>query len=190
MKNQVAESEYGACNLSWSNRVLIIAVAGILLLTLYPFRFAFHTKLAGDVSPFILATGEKHSGAFNAFLNIILFVPFGFGLSEKLREKGQPRLPTLLVTMAAGALFSYAIEVVQNYVPTRDSGWEDVFTNSAGAVSGYFIFELFGKCGLSMPRGLDADWTDSSRYVGRCGYFCFILGLGLRFPFYSRKNPS
>jgi hypothetical protein len=44
---------------------------------------------------------------------------------------------------------SYCIEFVQIYIPTRDSGWEDVFTNATGAVVGYFLFELVGKAILN-----------------------------------------
>jgi glycopeptide antibiotics resistance protein len=145
MKNRVNESRSRASSPSWSNRILIASAAGILFLTLFPFRFAVHTKLAGNASPFLLGTGEKYSGAFNAFLNVLLFIPFGFGLSEKLREKGKSQGATLVVTMLAGAVFSYVIEFIQIYIPMRDSGWEDVFTNATGCVFGFLLFELLGK---------------------------------------------
>ena len=144
----MTESRDGAYSASWSNRILIAAVAGILFLTLYPFRFDVQAKLAGNASPFLLGTEEKYAGAYDAFLNVLLFVPFGFGLSEKLREKGKSQGATLVFTMAAGAIFSYVIEFTQIYIPMRDSGWEDVFTNATGSVVGFFLFELLGKLAL------------------------------------------
>lgn len=128
---------------TWSNRILILAVAGILFLTLYPFRFDFHTP-SGMVSPFLLGKGVKSSGSYDAFLNVLLFMPFGFGLAEKLRERGRSRSLALVTVLMAGALFSYGIEFSQIYVPERESGWEDVFTNASGSVVGFLLFELFG----------------------------------------------
>jgi VanZ family protein len=156
--SQVINSQFRAGNCRWSNRILSLAVAGILFLTLYPFRFSFHANLPGNQSPFLLVSGGKGSGLFAAFLNVLLFVPFGFGLAQKLRDKGNSRVKVLLLTMAAGAFFSYCIEFTQIFIPTRDSGWEDVFTNATGSAVGYFVFELFGGLVLksisNFERGL------------------------------------
>ena len=145
MKSQASALKSEKSASSWSNRVLALAVVGILFLTLYPFRFSLHTNPPLNRSPFLLVSGGKSTGPLNAFLNILMFVPFGFGLAQKLREKGKSGATILLLTMAAGAFLSYCIELTQIYIPTRDSGWEDVFTNTTGAVVGYFLFELVGK---------------------------------------------
>lgn len=149
MKSQASELKSEESAFSWSNRILALAVAGILFLTLYPFRFSLHATPQLNGSPFLLVSGGKSSGPLNAFLNISLFVPFGFGLSTKLREKGKSGATILLLTIVAGAFLSYCIEFVQIYIPTRDSGWEDVFTNATGAVVGYVLFELVGESSLN-----------------------------------------
>ena len=149
MKSQASRLQLENTNSTWSNRILALAVAGILFLTLYPFRFSLHSNPSLDGSPFLLISGGKGTGPLNAFLNISLFVPFGFGLAQKLREKGKSGATILLLTMTAGAFLSYCIEFVQIYIPTRDSGWEDVFTNATGAVVGCFLFELVGEAILN-----------------------------------------
>lgn len=130
---------------SWSSRILLAAIAAILFLTLFPFRFNFHATLPNGASPFLLGSTEKSSGVFIAFLNVLLFIPLGFGLSEKLRERGVSLRITFLAAAAVGALLSYGIEFLQIYIPMRDSGWEDVFTNTTGCVVGLLVFELFGS---------------------------------------------
>jgi hypothetical protein len=92
---------------------------------------------------------------------MLLFVPFGFGLSQKLREKGKSWATILPLTILAGAFFSYCIELMQIYIPTRDSGWEDVFTNTTDTVFGCFLFELAGKSTL----------TSASEIENRCERF-------------------
>ena len=86
----------------------------------------------------------KTAGLLDVFLNVLLFVPLGFGLAEKLRERKMSRMATFCIALAAGAILSYAIEFTQIYIPMRDSGWEDVFTNTTGSVVGFFLFELLG----------------------------------------------
>ena len=163
MTNQASELQLEDLSYRWSNRILVLALAGILFLTLYPFRFSFHAHLSGNRSPFFLINGMKSSGLFAAFLNVLLFVPFGFGLSLKLRERENSGVKVLLLIMAAGALLSYCIEFLQIFIPTRDSGWEDVFTNTTGSVVGYFFLVLFGGVALSLmssvERGLDRFLT-------------------------------
>src|SRR5450432_3848191 len=87
MRNQAIQPLQNAPASSWANRILILATAGILFLTLYPFRFNYHV-LPNNASPFLLGKSAK-SGFVDALLNILLFVPFGFGLGEKLTERGK-----------------------------------------------------------------------------------------------------
>jgi len=128
----------------WSNRILILAVAAILLLTLDPFQFDFGRHLARPLFPFSLGGWGKGVHALDDFLNVLLFVPFGFGLAGKLREWGISRRTTLGLALGAGVLLSYTVEFLQIYIPQRDSGWEDVLTNSFGAFVGAVLYDVIG----------------------------------------------
>ncbi|HXR18022.1 MAG TPA: VanZ family protein [Terriglobales bacterium] len=145
------DSEDSVGEFRWSNRILILAIVGILFLTLYPFRFAFNRHVLATASSFLLE-GSGKSGRLDDFLNVLLFLPFGFGLAGKIREQGKSRMAALALTFAAGALFSYSIEFLQYFIPERDSGWEDVVTNSTGAVVGCLTFQY---CGLAVLRLLN-----------------------------------
>jgi glycopeptide antibiotics resistance protein len=140
---------------SWSNRILIAAVAGIFFLTLYPFRFS----LVRHGPPFLLAGWGKDAGVLDAFLNILLFVPYGFGLAERLRERGKSRAVVLGITFLAGALLSYSVELLQFYIPMRDSGWGDVITNSSGSVLGLFFYELAGAATLHVASRMESTFV-------------------------------
>jgi VanZ like family len=137
----------------WSNRLLFLAVGGILFLTLYPFRFDFASPESGNVFPLLLDGWGKDAGQLDAFLNVLLFVPYGFAVSLNLRARGARRATTLALVLAAGAVLSYTVEFLQLYIPQRDSGWEDVLTNSTGAVAGSVLFDL---CGPAVIRFLSA----------------------------------
>lgn len=144
-KTLAAETSTLPVTRTWSNRILIAALAGIFFLTLYPFEFSLHTKLPPGASPFFLGKAGKGGGPRDIALNILLFMPFGFALAAKLRSKGKSWPVTLLCAWIAGAVVSYGIEFLQIYIPARDSGWEDVFSNSTGSVVGFLAFRLFGR---------------------------------------------
>lgn len=134
ISNQHTENGRAIESHSWSNRFLTLAVAGILFLTMYPFELSAPKPYRS--LPLLLGSGGKGGGLLDIFLNILLFVPFGFALGTKLLRRGKSWGTILICTLAAGALFSYAIELTQLYVPFRDSGWQDVFTNTTGSVIG------------------------------------------------------
>jgi hypothetical protein len=163
----------------WSNRVLVLATAGILFLTLYPFRFDFHAATPAGISPFFLGRSLKPAGFFDGFLNVLLFVPFGFGLAEKSRERGKSFALTLVLAVTAGALFSYTIELLQFYIPQRDSGWEDVFTNTSGSFVGCVSFEVLGKSPLRDLSSCES-WIEAL-LTPRRAFFILLIYFSLWF---------
>jgi VanZ family protein len=141
----------------WSNRILFFSLLGIAYLTLFPFRFDFAARAPFHKYPFLLDTSVKLSTHTDVFLNVLLFVPFGFGLCAKVHKRGSSRWTSLLLALAVGAGASYVVELLQFYIPPRDSGWLDVITNATGSAVGFFLFEL---CGGPILEVL-SKWEDS-----------------------------
>jgi VanZ family protein len=75
-------------------------------------------------------------------INILGFAPFGFFLSAWLRRvKNLPAPRVYGITLLIGACLSLAIELIQVYLPARDSSLMDVFSNILGTALGVFIFK-------------------------------------------------
>ena len=72
-------------------------------------------------------------------INIAGFIPFGFFFCM-LFSSGQPSQKTAVATIILGGLFSLTIEVLQVYIPMRDSGTTDIFTNTFGTVLGVILY--------------------------------------------------
>jgi VanZ like family len=130
MPNPASDAKALPRSSGWSNRILLAAIAGILFLTLYPFRFSVHAHAPLNSSPFLLGSGIKRPSALNVSLNVLLFFPW---------------TASSVATALAGAVFSYGIEFVQIYVPLRDSGWEDIFSNTTGSALGALVYAGFGR---------------------------------------------
>jgi VanZ family protein len=71
----------------------------------------------------------------DAMLNIAGFVPLGIILCVYFSFT-YPRFRAILLATLVGALLSLVIEVLQAYIPSRDSSTTDIITNTIGALIG------------------------------------------------------
>jgi hypothetical protein len=76
-------------------------------------------------------------------INVLGFIPFGFCFSALfLKTARHRRLPSYMSAAILGVGISLAIELIQAYIPTRDSSLMDVISNSAGTILGVVIFKI------------------------------------------------
>lgn len=164
---------------TWANRFLIVSLIGIVYFTIFPFRFDFSVALPGNRSPFLLGPSWKYRNFADFFLNFLLFAPFGFGLAAESRKRSRSWSAGMFLALAGGCFVSYTIEFLQLYIPSRDSGWDDVFSNTLGSVGGFFLFEL---CGAPIFRQLSrAEDAIESRMSPQSASLLLLIYLGAWF---------
>jgi len=74
--------------------------------------------------------------------NILFFVPFGILLTAIILKKYVTcYFPTLLIVPLAAGIFSFVIEYLQLFLPTRYAGIADIFSNTLG--SGFGMLATF-----------------------------------------------
>jgi glycopeptide antibiotics resistance protein len=96
---------------------------------------AVPTLLQSPVSAFEAEWGY----VADIFINIGGFVPFGLALSAFLASLGRIRR-VWVATIVGGLLVSLTIEVLQFYLPTRNSDLTDVVTNTLGTGLGAVLW--------------------------------------------------
>ena len=90
---------------------------------------------------------DNHSFFFRQiFLNILLFVPFGYTFTAVLTETRKVRkkhfmLNGCLTVLIAGFIFSFGIELLQYVTSLGYSEIDDVINNTIGAAVGYLLYK-------------------------------------------------
>jgi glycopeptide antibiotics resistance protein len=166
---------------AWANRILILSLLGICYLTLFPFVLRIFPPRVIHKSAFLLGNSAKKPHSIDFLLNVLLFVPYGFGLSAQARKRGASKWNIFLVALGIGAATCYTIEFLQYFIPSRDSGWDDVFSNTLGSVVGFILFEFLGASILEMISSWEeyfADWI-SPRRTALFLVFYFLVCFGI-----------
>jgi glycopeptide antibiotics resistance protein len=78
----------------------------------------------------------------DVMINIIMFIPFGFFCAGLLGKTHRLKISTLyVITAFLGFVVSLTIEMLQVYLPTRDSSLTDVICNVLGAIMGLVLYQ-------------------------------------------------
>lgn len=90
----------------------------------------------------------------NVGINIAGFTPLGFFFSAYFSASGKIRATWL--TIAVGFAVSITVEVLQAFLPTRDSGMTDVITNTLGTALGATLWTWAARH-ISLRAGIPID---------------------------------
>jgi len=86
----------------------------------------------------------------DVIINILGFIPLGFICSAYFGTVLNVRRAQVFAIMI-GIATSFAIEYFQSFLPTRYSGWTDIFTNTIGSASGALLYWTMARF-LSLKR--------------------------------------
>lgn len=138
--------------------------------TLFPFDFFWPTGFSIQTIP---ASFFHPTNLNDQIENILLFIPFGFGLTGWIQRTRLEKIVVFILVLAASASFSFTVEVIQIFLPSRSSTISDVVTNTIGGCLGFAGFSL-GKSEIpgylatriAKIRGLLSIQTLAACFVG------------------------
>ena len=120
--------------------VVLISLLLILIVTLFPYNFS----LTEEWSITEISKSFEHVTNFQDLLvNILLFIPFGFGCTWLIHLKGFRGIKVILAVLGISVSLSTIVEVLQIFLSHRFSSKSDIFANSLGGFLGCLSFLLF-----------------------------------------------
>lgn len=108
---------------------LLLYLAAILYLSLYPWRFVSY---AGSRTLFWVPLNTRRT-ILDAFLNVVFYMPVGAAAFLSL---GRRRVGAFLGALVFGTFVSWSVELVQLSIPSRSGNLTDLASNSAGTLLG------------------------------------------------------
>jgi VanZ family protein len=120
----------------------MLAASFAAYISLIPFDF--HSLSADALRRALSSLETGISSRANFLANIVLFVPVGF-LGAGAFGRPSARLWRVLVVLGAAGAVSFAIEILQVFVPGRTPSLADVGAQIGGAVAGYALWWLTGE---------------------------------------------
>ncbi len=121
----------------WSYLLLIASFSGIVVATLWPFKFMppANLSLLAILDDFAQASDIK-----DYWRNIILFMPFGGSLTWILSRRKLSRSVVLIIILVTSLGLSFSVELTQSFLPMRISNFTDIVTNTLGGVVGAGLY--------------------------------------------------
>lgn len=133
-----------AASRDWLNPLilacLLLWVAVVVAVTLAPGDFRWLSP-----GPVLQFTTGQLTDPIDLFLNTLLFIPFGLiAFSLMVGSRIFRAGPAIVGLLAFGG--SLSLEVLQRYLPARDSSLVDVVGNSVGAILGFYFAPVLAGC--------------------------------------------
>jgi VanZ family protein len=134
-------------------RLLLLAIAVIVYGTLYPWHFVVPDVPEGPVAK-LLHSWPVHWNRFaarDAAVNLTVYFPLGFlAYLAAARRWGRTRALAASAALAMG--LSTSLELLQFFVPPRDTSLFDIACNSVGGLAGAGVAALFEVRWTAMLR--------------------------------------
>lgn len=161
-----------AVPLAWLYAALIVYAS------LYPFT-GWRVPGVGPLD--FLVVWSRGWTRFDLISNLLGYLPLGFLLFLALVRSGRPAGAAAWAALAAGALLSLTLELLQNYLPRRVSSNLDLLLNALGTALGVGIGLLLNaRGGIEQWQKLRDRWFVARSAGGMA--LLLLWPIGLLFP--------
>ncbi len=123
----------------WSAIAIISAII-IAFVTLFPFNFAWDIGVSVGT---IFQQFHHPTNPADFIGNILLFLPFGFGLTGWVRNPSFGVFTSAIAIVLISLGLSLSVESLQVFLPSRSPTLSDLLANSLGGLAGWSIFQLW-----------------------------------------------
>lgn len=127
--------------------ILVASTLFIVFAALFPFDFYFPNHGVWQQIAREFDSAPEPPLLDDRIQNLVLFMPFGFGLAATIRARRKTARTVARITgaLVGGAILSLTIEVLQVFLGFRDPTWSDVIMNMLGSVAGAAIVAFGGE---------------------------------------------
>lgn len=163
----------------------ILVTVGALLLIGYTTLFPFDFTMIDDLSPSGIVRQfdwrlVKPDVIWDFGRNVLLFLPWGFGLTGLLGRTNLSRKSIILLVTIVSFFLSSSIEISQLFLTARTSYGLDIISNGLGGCIGCYCFYRWGEESINAAlRLIKHIQKRLSPGLLIAGLILYLLGVGL-----------
>jgi glycopeptide antibiotics resistance protein len=178
--NSISKTNWHELVEQWALGIVACGILLVLVTTLFPFNFTFKD---GFGIKEIVNSFNNQSNFRDWLGNVLLFVPFGFGLAGLSQKSKLRGIAALIGVLFASFCLSLTVEFLQVFLPGREPTFSDLLLNSVSGVLGFLGFNRWGAKVLSQSSASVTQITKrlSLKYLTVCllGYLTLAVGISL-----------
>ncbi len=118
--------------------IVTCSILFILVATLFPFNFSLPDGFSIETILTRFQQTTTHLG--DQIKNVLLFLPFGFGLMCLLQKTRLRIITKLIVVLLASFSLTCTVEILQVFLPSREPTFADLVNNTLGGLLGFICF--------------------------------------------------
>lgn len=146
-----------------NSKFLVIAIFSasvVLIATLYPFNFSLPDSISKRE---FVNSFDNNSFFSDQVNNVLLFLPFGFGVTGFLQTRKAKLINQIAAVILASAALSLTVELLQIMLPARTPTPADIFNNSFGGFLGLICFYVWNsKAFKAILQGIENSKASNS----------------------------
>jgi VanZ family protein len=168
-------------------RLLFVVIVLIIHGSFYPWHFEFKA-LSESPLEIMLSDWPTKLDRYvvkDIIINVFIYLPLGMLGFLTLMQRGA-RWLSIFGPLMLGVTLSTSVEIMQLYIPTRDSSVFDIVTNSIGTAVGIALGAIFQKILLRALAGahlIDTFYATGSLLLIACWFGCQV------FPVFPDLSP-
>jgi VanZ family protein len=169
------------------SRLLLVVIVLIIHGSFYPWHFEFKALSPGPLQIMLGGWPTKLDRFVvkDIIINVFIYIPLGMLAFLALKQRGA-RWFSIFGSLMLGVTLSTSVEIMQLYIPTRDSSVFDIVTNATGTAVGITLGAIFRKILFRVLSGANA--IEAFHPAGSLLLICCWLGYQV-FPIFPVLSP-
>ena len=161
---------------NWLLPIALVGGLGIILYTtLKDFDFQFRSLSVGD---YFGGFQILPSSVYDFPRNVLLFMPFGFGLAALFARLGCSKRVTFFSVLISSFVVTLLVESLQFFLPGRSPTIADMLANSLGGLAGWGCYGLWEQRTEVSKRVRAVASVPRNVLIAGMVYMLFLLALG------------
>ncbi|WP_338595346.1 VanZ family protein [Clostridium baratii] len=117
---------------------IIVYILFLIAITFFKAKLHYHSYIINPIDSFMEIKRDKLGGIINIFGNILMYVPIGVYIKEKLNPRNN-------IAILCFVIYITSVEIVQSITRTGTCDTNDIIMNTLGFIIGISIYNKYKK---------------------------------------------